>query len=326
MPSVGICVVGGLEARPRRRRRPGGGPSRSSACRAPGGRGRRPPPRPSRCSILPACAPGCGGSASARGEVGEFGGDGLAEDQRAGLLQRRHARSLGAAEDLRRQAAARAGLEPVDVEDVLDADQHAEQRRPFSRIGPAGLELRQFAAQALEPPLLGKESPDLGLALGERAFQGSKGLTLPAGASPRRASPRRRCAGSRCSGRDCRRSPGGSRPRSDRDSRRRNGDQGHQEPGGAEAALQAVALPEGLLQGWSSSAAAQRLDGGDRVAVRLDGEQDAGADRLAVEQDGAGAAHPVLAADVGAGQRQLVAQEVARAAGAARPRARSAGR
>ena len=35
------------------------------------------------------------------------------------------------------------------------------------------------------------------------------------------------------------------------------------------------------------------------------------AHRLAVEQHGAGAAHAVLAADVGAGQAELVAQEVA---------------
>src|SRR2546422_2891156 len=48
----------------------------------------------------------------------------------------------------------------------------------------------------------------------------------------------------------------------------------------------------------------------DLVAVRLDGEHEAGADRLAVQQDGAGAAHPVLTSDVRSGEAQLVAQEV----------------
>ena len=45
--------------------------------------------------------------------------------------------------------------------------------------------------------------------------------------------------------------------------------------------------------------------------VGLNGEHQAGAYRLAVEQDGAGAARAVLAADMGAGQRQVVANKVA---------------
>src|SRR2546426_3825402 len=48
----------------------------------------------------------------------------------------------------------------------------------------------------------------------------------------------------------------------------------------------------------------------DLVAVRLDGEHEAGADRLAVQQDGAGPAHPVLTSDVRSGEAQFVAQEV----------------
>ena len=54
----------------------------------------------------------------------------------------------------------------------------------------------------------------------------------------------------------------------------------------------------------------QPLDGGDLRAVGADREQQAGPDRRAVQQDGAGAAHAVLAADVGAGQLQVVAEEV----------------
>jgi hypothetical protein len=43
----------------------------------------------------------------------------------------------------------------------------------------------------------------------------------------------------------------------------------------------------------------------------LYGEKDAGSDRLAVKQDRAGAAGAVFAAYVGAGQAELVAQEIA---------------
>src|SRR5438132_7587941 len=57
-------------------------------------------------------------------------------------------------------------------------------------------------------------------------------------------------------------------------------------------------------------AVSKALHGLDLVAVRLDGEHEAGADRLAVQQDGAGAAHPVLTSDVRSGEAQLVAQEV----------------
>ncbi len=54
----------------------------------------------------------------------------------------------------------------------------------------------------------------------------------------------------------------------------------------------------------------QALDGGDLGAVRLDGQHEAGTDRRAVEEDGAGAAHAVLAPDVGAGESEPAAQEV----------------
>ena len=47
------------------------------------------------------------------------------------------------------------------------------------------------------------------------------------------------------------------------------------------------------------------------MAVGLDGEHDARARRLAVEQNRAGAAHAVLAADVRAGQPEILADEIA---------------
>ena len=58
-------------------------------------------------------------------------------------------------------------------------------------------------------------------------------------------------------------------------------------------------------------AAGQPFDGRELVAVGLHREHQAGAHRRAVEQDGAGAADAVLAADMGAGERQIVAQEIA---------------
>ena len=72
-------------------------------------------------------------------------------------------------------------------------------------------------------------------------------LPLPPPAPPP-ASPRRRCAGSRCSGRGCRRGPGGSRPRSGRGFSSRKGTSVIRKPGRAEAALQAVRIPERLLE------------------------------------------------------------------------------
>ena len=62
--------------------------------------------------------------------------------------------------------------------------------------------------------------------------------------------------------------------------------------------------------GDRASGAEQALDGGDRVVLGGDGEHQARAHRLAVDEDGAGAADAVLAADVGAGEPEVVAQEV----------------
>src|SRR6059036_1703555 len=89
-------------------------------------------------------------------------------------------------------------------------------------------------------------------------------------------------------------------------------DERHEDARRAEAALQPVSLAERGLKRMQrvARAVSKALHGLDLVAVRLDGEHEAGADRLAVQQDGAGAAHPVLASDVRSGEAQLVAQEV----------------
>src|SRR5947207_492061 len=84
----------------------------------------------------------------------------------------------------------------------------------------------------------------------------------------------------------------------------------HQEAGGAEAALQAVVLAKRLLQRVERLAVGQPLDGLDRVAVHLGREQQARSHSGAVDDDGARPAHAVLAAEVGAREVEVVAQEV----------------
>ena len=83
-----------------------------------------------------------------------------------------------------------------------------------------------------------------------------------------------------------------------------------QETRGAETALQGVVPPEGLLQRVQVVRTPEPFDGDDLGAVELAGEQQAGADCFAVDQHGAHPADPVLAADVGSGQSQVVAQRV----------------
>ena len=81
-------------------------------------------------------------------------------------------------------------------------------------------------------------------------------------------------------------------------------------PGRAEAALQAVVLPEGLLQRMQHAVLHQALDRRDLGAVGLHREHQARAGRLAVDQHRARPADAVLAADVRAGEPQVLAQEV----------------
>jgi hypothetical protein len=69
----------------------------------------------------------------------------------------------------------------------------------------------------------------------------------------------------------------------------------------AGAALQTVVLGEGLLDRVELAVVGEALDGEDVGAASLDGEHEARLDGLAVDDDGAGAADAVLAADVGAG-------------------------
>src|SRR6266508_2662192 len=71
----------------------------------------------------------------------------------------------------------------------------------------------------------------------------------------------------------------------------------HDDPRRAIAALEAVLGPEGLLERMQRLAGRRdSLDRADLVAVGLDRQHEAGADRLAVDEHCAGAAHAVRAA------------------------------
>src|SRR5262249_15605791 len=84
----------------------------------------------------------------------------------------------------------------------------------------------------------------------------------------------------------------------------------HQHAGRAESALQAVALPESLLERVQLAADREPLDGLDRRAVGLDGEHRAALDGLTVDAHRARTAARGVAADVGPGQAEVLADEV----------------
>ena len=87
--------------------------------------------------------------------------------------------------------------------------------------------------------------------------------------------------------------------------------QGGQHAGRAEAALQAVIVLEGLLQRVQLLVVGRdALHRQNLPPVGLDREHEATSRGAAVEQDSAGAANAVLASDMGAGEQELVANEV----------------
>src|SRR5579885_3179197 len=88
-------------------------------------------------------------------------------------------------------------------------------------------------------------------------------------------------------------------------------DQRRQNSRRAEAALQAMIIAERLLQRVQRLAVGRdAFDRHDLVAVGLHREHQARAGRTAVEQNGAGAADAVLAAQMRAGKAQIVPQEI----------------
>src|SRR6266566_2103188 len=88
-------------------------------------------------------------------------------------------------------------------------------------------------------------------------------------------------------------------------------DGGHDHAGRTEAALQAMVLAEGLLHRMQRRAVGgQSLDGPDFMPVGHHHQRGAGLHRLTVEMHDAGAALRGIAADMGAGQPQVLAQEL----------------
>ena len=73
-------------------------------------------------------------------------------------------------------------------------------------------------------------------------------------------------------------------------------------------------IHEGLLHRMQLVAIRQPFDGADLLAIGLHGEHQAGAHRLAVDDDRAGAADAVLAADMGAGLPAILADGVSQCA------------
>ena len=85
---------------------------------------------------------------------------------------------------------------------------------------------------------------------------------------------------------------------------------GHQDAGGAEAALHGVMPPESLLEDAKLALSDQTFNRADRRAVALDRELRAAAHGPSVDHHGAGAAHAMLAADMRAVKPQFVTQEI----------------
>jgi hypothetical protein len=85
----------------------------------------------------------------------------------------------------------------------------------------------------------------------------------------------------------------------------------HQDARRAKTALQGVMLLEGPLQRIERAVRrGERFNRGDGTAFGLHRERQAGAHRNPVEQHRAGAAHAMLAADMGAGRPDDMAQKV----------------
>ena len=78
----------------------------------------------------------------------------------------------------------------------------------------------------------------------------------------------------------------------------------------AEAALEAVMRDEGRLHRMKRVALRRTLDGADHGTVMADREREAGIDPTSIDQDGAGAALPAIAALLGSGQMELLAQKI----------------
>ena len=122
-----------------------------------------------------------------------------------------------------------------------------------------------------------------------------------AAASRARLLSRRRSGRSPCSGRGSRRAPRGPVGRL-RPARARRATRRGRRTRSAEPALKSRCLDEGRLHGVQRTRFTEALDRVDTAAVRLQGEHEARAHRLAVEEHGARTTDTVLAAEVRSGE------------------------
>ena len=103
---------------------------------------------------------------------GKFGGDGLSDDDRAGLAQRGNARAIAFGAEAGEQRRAVFGRHVGGLDDVLDADRHAVDVRARPARPPARGRLVGSSARTLEVEI--DEGADLGLErgdIGKAAFE-----------------------------------------------------------------------------------------------------------------------------------------------------------
>ena len=131
---------------------------------------------------------------------------------------------------------------------------------------------------------------------------------------PRGRARRRRSCGSRCSGTARRRARPAPRPRSGAGLRASRSVAAISMPGVQMPHCAAPWRRKARCNGARSSPSRQPLDGHDGAAGHLADRHQAGADLPSVEQHGAGAAIAGVAADLGAGEAEIVAQHVGEAA------------
>src|SRR5207245_7265328 len=82
----------------------------------------------------------------------------------------------------------------------------------------------------------------------------------------------------------------------------------HHHAGRAEPALEGIVRDERRLDGSKLLAVREALDGGDRLPDRVERKDAAGGHRLVPEHHGARAARSAVAADLGPGETEIVAQ------------------
>ncbi len=85
---------------------------------------------------------------------------------------------------------------------------------------------------------------------------------------------------------------------------------GHHHAGGTEATLEAVFFLEALLDGVKITILGKAFHGNNFAAIDLSGQHGAGFCGLPIDQDVTGSAAARITANVGAGQLQVLAQEV----------------